>query len=220
MSNYTVLTHYDIISTRNFANTRNPKNWGESHNARSLSNVGNLSSKLAPLNWGLIIIYLICDSIHRFSRSIHLFSPTFCLNYVFIILWCKCICFDTNYRTIVVAFIQMLLAQRILDMAYFCHYHYNGHLLPFIKICNPEETCCYARAASVIINSNTGLKCWPCRGRTPSCHYHYLLHRVHQHYDFCSNIGCFSNGKRVKHYRPENYCQSSQYVYGHSFNYW
>ena len=43
-----------------------------------------------------------------------------------------------------------------------------AHVL--VKICNPEETCCYARSASVTINNNTGLKCYPCRGGTPSCH--------------------------------------------------
>ena len=86
-------------------------------------------------------------------------------------LWHTYICFDSNYRPVAVASIQILLAQRICDMAYFSHYHYYGHLLSIIKIYNPEETCCYARPAAVIINSNTGLKCWPCRGRTPSCHY-------------------------------------------------
>ena len=60
---------------------------------------------------------------------------------------------------VVVASIQMLLAQRILDMAYFRQYQYHGQLLSIIKIYNPEETYCYARPASVIINSNTGLKC-------------------------------------------------------------
>ena len=86
----------------------------------------------------------------------------------------KYICFDPNYRMVVVASIQMLLAWRILNIAYFLHYYYCGHLLSIVGICNPEETSCYARPASVIINCNTGLKCWPCRGRTPSCHYQAL----------------------------------------------
>ena len=85
--------------------------------------------------------------------------------------WHIYICFDPKYKTEVVASIQMLLAQRILDVAYFLHYYYCGHLLSIITIYNPEETCRYARPASVIINNHTGLKCWPCRSRTPSCHY-------------------------------------------------
>ena len=56
----------------------------------------------------------------------------------------------------------MLIGQQFLDMAYFRHYHYNGHLLPIMKIYNPEETC-YGWSASVIINSNAELKCWPCQ---------------------------------------------------------
>ena len=85
--------------------------------------------------------------------------------------WYTYTCVDPNYRTVVVASIQMLLAQWILDMAYFLYYHHYGHLLSIIGIYNPEETCCYVRPASVIINNNTGFKCWPCRGRTPSSHY-------------------------------------------------
>ena len=83
----------------------------------------------------------------------------------------KYIFFDPNYRMVVVASIQMLLARWILEIANFRHYSYYGHLLSIIGICNLEETSCYARPASVIINCNTGLKCWPCRDRTPSCHY-------------------------------------------------
>ena len=85
--------------------------------------------------------------------------------------WYKYICFNPSCRMVVVASIQLLLARRILDKAYFRHYYYYGNLLSIIGICNPEETSCYARSASVIINCNTGLKRWPCRGRTPSCHY-------------------------------------------------
>ena len=73
-------------------------------------------------------------------------------------LWYKNICFDPNYRMVVVASIRMLLAWRILDTAYFRHCYYYGHLLSIIGICNPEETSCYARPAIVIINCNTGLR--------------------------------------------------------------
>ena len=56
-------------------------------------------------------------------------------------------------------------------MAYFRHYYHYGDLLSIIKIYDPEETRCYAQPVNVIIDSNTGLKCWPCRGRTSFCHY-------------------------------------------------
>ena len=137
------------------------KNWGGYHNAMSHLKCGR--------KWDSILIRRIFGSIHKFSRSFNLFS-TFYLSSVFIRFWYTYICFDLNYRTVVMASIQMLLVQRILDMAYFRHYYYYGHLLSITKLYNPEETCCYARPASVIINSNTGLKCWPCRGRTPPCH--------------------------------------------------
>ena len=121
--------------------------------------VGNLSSRWASLKWDLIFMKGIWGLIHKFSRSINLFSTTFCLN-------SKCVkniilliyLFDPNYRTVVMASIQILLAKLILDMAYFRHYHFCGHILSIVKIYNPEETCCYARPASVIANSNTQLK--------------------------------------------------------------
>ena len=112
----------------------------------------------------------------------------------FIRFWYTYICFDTNYRTAEVASIQMLLAQWIWGMAYFRHFYYYGHLLSIIKICNPEETCCYARPASVVINSNTGLKCW----QNVSMSLSGLHHRVRRFYDLCLNIGCFAIETRVK----------------------
>ena len=133
--------------------------------------MGNLLSKCVPLKWDSILIKRIYGLNHKFSRSINVFSTMFCFSSAFRRFWYKYICFDPNYSMVVVASIQMLLARRILDIAYFCHYYYYGHLLSIIGMCNPEETSCYARSASVIVNCNTGLKCWPCRGRTPSCHY-------------------------------------------------
>ena len=53
--------------------------WGY-HNARGPPNVGNLSSKLTPLKWNLILIKRICGLIHKFSRLINVFSTTFCLS--------------------------------------------------------------------------------------------------------------------------------------------
>ena len=89
--------------------------------------------------------------------------------------WYKYFCFDPNYRMVVVASIQMLLALWILDIVYCRHFYCYGHLLSIIGIFNPEETSCYVRPANVIINCNTGLKCWRCRGRTPSYHYQAFL---------------------------------------------
>ena len=90
---------------------------------------------------------LIFNLIHKFFLSIHIFDTY--LTYI---------CFGPNYKTVVVASIQMFLAQQVFDMAYFRHYYYNDHLLSIIEVYNPEETYCYARPANVIINSNTGLK--------------------------------------------------------------
>ena len=136
-------------------------------------------------------------------------------------LWYTYICFDPNYRMVVEASIKMLLAQRILDMAYFRHYYHYGHSLSTIEICNPEETCCYARPASVIINSNTGLKCWPCRGRTPSCHYHALFTEYADCMTFAwiLDVSQLKNGLS-KNFRHEYHCQSWQTMCVHIFNCW
>ena len=160
-----------MISTRNFTNQSLAIIGADAIMQEATPNVGNLSLKWTPLKWDLILIKRTCVLIHKFSRSINWSSTTFVLVLAaFRRSWYTHICFDPNNRTVVVASIQMLLAQRILDMAYFRHDHYYGHLLSNIKIYNPEETCCYARPASVIINMNTGLKCGPCRDRIPSCH--------------------------------------------------
>ena len=84
--------------------------------------------------------------------------------------WYTYICFDPNHRMEWVVSIQMLLGQQVLDMTYVRHYYLYGQLLSIMEVLNPEEACCYARLASVIISSNTGLKCWPSRGTTPSGH--------------------------------------------------
>ena len=164
-------TNY-MISTRNFSNPIHAKIGAATIMQKATPNVGNFLSKCVPLKWDSILIKRIYGLVHTFSRSINAFSTTFffssnCVKNILVqiyLLW-------PNYRMVVVTSIQMLLARRILDIAYFRHYYYYGHLLSIIGICNPEETSCYARPASVIINCNTGLKCWPCRGRTPSCHY-------------------------------------------------
>ena len=140
---------------------------------------------------------------------------------VFRRFWHTYICFAPNYRAAVVVSIQMLLAQRILDMAYFRHYYHYGHLLFIIKIYNPEETCCYARPASVTMNSNIGLKCWSSRGRTPSCHYQVFFTEYNDTTTFAwiLDVSQFKNGLN-KNFRNEYHCQSSQNMCDHIFNYW
>ena len=70
----------------------------------------------------------------------------------------------------------MLHGQQVLDNEYFRHYYYYyGNLPSIMKIYNPEETYCYAQPANVIVNSNTGLKCWPCRATTPSDQFQAFL---------------------------------------------
>ena len=140
---------------------------------------------------------------------------------VFRRFWYKNIFFDPNYRIVVVTTIQMLLARRILDIAYFCHYYYYGHLSSIIGICNLEETSWYARPASVMINCNTGLKCRPCRGWTPLCHYQAFLTEYADSMTFAwiSDVSQLKKGLKKK-FHHEYYCQSSQNMCNHIFNCW
>ena len=135
--------------------------------------------------------------------------------------WYKYICFDPSYRIVVVASIQMLLARLILDVAYFRHYYYYGNLLSITGICNPEGTSCYARSASVIINCNTGLKRWPCRGRTPSCHYQtfFTEYAGSTTFAWILDVSQLKNGLN-QNFRHECYCQSPQNMCNHIFNCW
>ena len=118
-----------------------------------------------------------------------------------------------------VASIQMFLAQWILDMACILHYYYCGHLLSIITIYDPEETCCYAGPASVIIDNNIGLKCWSCRGRTPSCHCQAFFTDYANTTTFAwiLDVWQLQNGLN-KNFRHEYYCQSSQNLCDHIFN--
>ena len=135
--------------------------------------------------------------------------------------WYAYTCFDPNYRTVVVASIQMLLAQRIWDMAYIRHYHYYGHLLSITKIYNPKETCCFARPASVIINSNSGLKWCPSLGRKPPGHYHtFFTENVDTTtFAWILDVSQLKNGIN-KNCRHQYYCQSWQNMCDHIFNCW
>ena len=103
-------------------------------------NIRNLSSNLAPLKCDFVLIKRICGLIYKFSRSMDLFSTTFCLssNCLYTIL-VHIICFDPNFRAVVLASIQMLLAQRSSNMAYFRHYHYYRYLLSIIKMHNKKK---------------------------------------------------------------------------------
>ena len=77
-------------------------------------NMGNLSSKWRPLKWDLILINRLRGLIDNFPRLTDLFEQRFVwVLTAFIRFWYTYICFDPNYGTVVVASIQMLLAQRI-----------------------------------------------------------------------------------------------------------
>ena len=206
-----------MICTRNVASTSHAKISVGTIMQEVTPNVGNLSSKWVPLKWDLILIKRIWGLIHTCSRSINLLSTKFCLrSNAFKGFWYTYICFDPNYRTVVVASIQMLLVQRIFDMVYFLNHHYYVHLLPIIIIYNPEETCCYARPASVIINCNTGLKC-----RTPSCHYPAFFAEYADSTTFAWILYVWQLKKGLnKNFRHEYYYQSSQNLYDHIFNCW
>ena len=71
-----------------------------------------------------------------------------------------------------------------------------------MKICNPEETCRYARPVSVTMNSNTGWKCWPCLRTTPSHRYQTISTEFTEYYHCCLNTVFFSIQKRVNKLRP------------------
>ena len=90
--------------------------------------------------------------------------------------------------------------------------------MSIVKIYNPEETCCYARSASVIINSNTGLKCWPCWGRTPSCHHQAFFTEYADTSTFARILDVLhlQNGLN-KIFHHEYDCQSSQNMCDHIF---
>ena len=136
-----------------------------------------------------------------------------CVLTAFRAFWHTYICFDPNYRTVVVASSQMLLAQRIFDMVYFVHYYnHYVHLLPIIMIYNPEETCCHARPASVIIISNAG----PCRGRAPSRHYQaFFVEYVHSTtFAWILDVWQLKSGLN-QNFRHDYYCQSSQNLRAH-----
>ena len=170
----------NMISTRNFINSSHAKNRDGYHNARDHSKHPKCIIKIGTTKMGFNFSsrgYWIW-SISSLVRLMCFQQRFVSVLTAFIGFWYTYICFNPYYRTVVVASIQMLLAQQILGLAYFRYYYYiyiyryiYSHLLSTIKIYNPEETCWYVRPANVIINRNTGLKCWPCRNRTPSCHY-------------------------------------------------
>ena len=139
-------------------------------------NVIHLSSKWAPLKWNLILIKPSCSLVHTFPFRFIGFQQRFVwVLTAFRWFWYTYICTDPNHRIVVAASVQMLIGQQVLDNAYFPHCYYYGHLLSIMKIYKPEETYCYARRASLIVNSNTRLKCWPCRGTTPSDQFQAFL---------------------------------------------
>ena len=73
----------------------------------------------------------------------------------------------------------------------------------------------------MIINNNTGLKCWPCRGRTPSYHYQAFLTDYADTTTFAwiLDVWQLKNGSN-KYFRHEYYRQSSQNLCNHIFNCW
>ena len=97
-----------------------------------------------------------------------------------------------------VASIQMLLAWRILDIAYFRHYHYYGHLLSIIGICNPEETSLLCATSERDYKPQHWIEMLALPRQNTIMPLSGLLHRVRRFYDFCLNIGCFAIEKRVK----------------------
>ena len=93
----------------------------------------------------------------------------------------------------------MLLAQRILDMAYFRRYYHYGHLLSAVEICSPEEICCYARPASMILYlQQHWIEMLALSRQNIIMPLSGLRQRLRQYYDFCLNIGCLAIEKRIE----------------------
>ena len=77
MPNYTdqqVIIIANTIPTKKLAKTSHAKVWSGTIMQEATPNVINLSSKWAPLKWGLISIKPTCGLIHQFSLSIHFFN--------------------------------------------------------------------------------------------------------------------------------------------------
>ena len=67
-----------MISTKNLANPIHAKIGAATIMQEAIPNVGNLLSKCVPLKWDSILIKRIYGLIHKLSRSINVFSTTFC----------------------------------------------------------------------------------------------------------------------------------------------
>ena len=129
----------NMISTWNFANPSHAKIEAGTIIQEATPNVGNLPSKWVPLKWALILTKRNFGLIHKLARSMNLLLKSFVwVLTMFRGFWYTITCFDPKYKKVVVASIQILLAQWILDMAYFLQYYYYGHLLSIIMIHNPE----------------------------------------------------------------------------------
>ena len=158
----------NMISVRNFAKTNHANIASGLVRQEASPNVINLASDWAPLKWVLILIKPACGLIH----VVHPFD-FFCFQqHLFELL--------EDYVTGIFpngsGGLHLNVAWSAgLDNVYFGHHHYYGHFLSIMKIYNTEETYCYARPTSVIINSNTGLKCWPCRDTTTSDQFQVFL---------------------------------------------
>ena len=167
----------NIISTRNLANS------GGYCNARGHPKYGKFILKMGPTETG----FNFNQADMWFSRSIIFFRQrSVWVLTALIRFYFTYFCFDPNYITLVVASIQMLLARRILDVAYFRHYHYYSHLL--LSSVTGEidykqqrfiETLALQRQNTILLPLG-------------------LLHRGRRYYDFCLNIGCVTIEKRAK----------------------
>ena len=107
--------------------------------------------------------------------------------------WYIYIFLNPNHRAVMVASIQMLLVQQLLDMAYF-YYRYYGHLLFIIRYAVQENTC--------YLTSQCDYKQQHWIEMLAEAQLHQTtirpFHRVHRYHAFCLNIECFSIEKRVK----------------------
>ena len=187
-----------MISTNNFTNSSHAKLRTGTIMQEITPNVGNLSSKWASLKWDLIWTKRVCGLFHKFPHSINLFSTRFCLNsncvYKFLV---HTYLLTSNYRTVVVASIQILLVKQIRIWHIFVIVILTVINCPFLKYTIQKKPV-VMRDQRAWLQTQHWIEMLALSRLNTIMPLSDLLHRVRRYYDFCLNIGCFAIEKRVK----------------------
>ena len=166
-----------MISTRNFANPIHAKIGAATTMQEATPNVGNLLSKYVPLKWNSIFIKWIYGLIHKFSRSINVFSTMFC--------------FISNCASNVACSAESgysIFSSLSLLRPFTVHY-WNMQSRRNQLLCATSERDYKLQHWIEMLALPRQNTIMPLSG---------LLHRVHRFFDFYLNIGCFAIEKRVK----------------------